>query len=64
MAGADKLFKEWDKGKAGYLDEKRLAEGINSVMQPPAFGPGFGPPPFGEPKKDFPGKDAPKEKSS
>src|SRR5262249_6713243 len=34
LDGAKKLFAAWDKDKKGSLDEKALADGINSVMMP------------------------------
>ena len=58
LAGAEKLFKQWDKDNTGMIDEKRLVEAINQIMPPPRFGPpmfGPGPGPF-EPKKDAPRK--------
>ncbi|MSU79509.1 MAG: hypothetical protein EXS16_15635 [Gemmataceae bacterium] len=51
LAGAEKLFKQWDKDNTGTIDERRLMEAINQVMPPPQFGPGPGP--F-QPKKDAP----------
>ena len=64
IAGAEKLFKQWDKDKNGFLDEKEITAGLNQFIPPPAFGPGVGPPPGpGDPKKEIPGKDRPKEKS-
>jgi len=56
LASAEKLFKQWDKDKAGYLDEKKLQEGLNQFVPPPEFGPGIGPPPPGDTKKDLPKK--------
>jgi spore coat protein H len=47
MDGAVKLFKQWDKNKSGFLNEKALADGVNQFFPPPEFGPGFGPPPDG-----------------
>jgi hypothetical protein len=52
VAGAEKLFGQWDKDKSGTLDEKELADGINQLLPPP---PGFGAPMF-EPKKELPKK--------
>ncbi|MBI2804416.1 MAG: CotH kinase family protein [Planctomycetes bacterium] len=64
LGGAERLFKQWDKNKNEALEEKELVDGINQFLPPPRFGPrpGFGPGP-GDPKKDFPGKESPKEKN-
>ena len=47
LASAEKLFKQWDKDKSGFLDEKKIADGVNQAI-PPQFGMGFGPPPPGQ----------------
>jgi enterochelin esterase-like enzyme len=39
-----KMFKEWDKDGKGTLDEKQLADGINSLMARPGGRPGGGRP--------------------
>ena len=49
VAAAKALFDEFDKAKAGKLDEEVFAEMLNALFPPPKFGPPPGPPP--EPKK-------------
>src|SRR5205085_2703235 len=40
LAGIKQFFKDTDKDKKGFLDDKQLAEAINRLMPPPpAFGP-------------------------
>jgi hypothetical protein len=41
LAAVDKSFREWDKDKNGFVDEKELVEGLNGLAGPP---PRFGPP--------------------
>lgn len=36
LAAAEALFKECDKNKDGFLDEKEIADGINMLLPPPA----------------------------
>jgi enterochelin esterase-like enzyme len=43
LAAAQKLFDEWDKDKKGSIDEKQLAEGLNSLLPAPGAPPGRGP---------------------
>jgi spore coat protein H len=50
MAAAKKFFNDCDKDKAGKLDDKALAEGLNKLFPPP---PGFGPPKKEGPKGGF-----------
>ena len=48
LKAAEAFFKECDKNKDGFLDEKEIADGINLLMMPSGFGPGgFGPGGFG-----------------
>ena len=63
MAGAEKLFAQWDKNKSGSLNENELIDGLNQFIPPPEFGapPKFGPNPF-DPKKGPPAKELQKEK--
>lgn len=54
--GVKRFFTEADKTRSGKLDEKALAEGINSVFpQRPGFGPGGPKGGFGGPKGGPPG---------
>lgn len=46
VAGARRFFKDSDKDKKGWIDEKAIAEGLNRIFPRP---PGFGPPPGGPP---------------
>jgi hypothetical protein len=45
MQAAKRLFAQCDRGDAGAIDEKALADGINKLLPPPP--PGFGGPPGG-----------------
>ncbi len=45
VAAAGKLFDEWDKDNKGSVDEKQLAEGLNSLLPAPGGRPGRGPGP-------------------
>jgi hypothetical protein len=65
MAGAERLFQQWDKRKSGFLDENLLRDGLNQFIPPPQFGPmPFFGPGLGDPKKDAPTKEKQKEKGS
>lgn len=50
VAAAEKIFDDFDKGKAGKLDEAAFSELLNTLFPPPRFGPPDAKPP--EPKKE------------
>jgi hypothetical protein len=58
LAAAEAFFKECDKDKNGWLDEKEIIAGIELLMPPPGFPPGLNPAPGPNPQ---PGIEAPKK---